>query len=324
MSLRWQVARLLAAAVLASSGVDASEGVIEINQLRAIEGGVTPGDLPGFPVTLAARGSYVLTGNLFDPFPNASAIEITADDVTVDLNGFALVGATECTGDGPTITCTPAGSGVGIFAFEREGIVVRNGSVTGFPGGGVLLFRAEGCRIADLTVAANGSNGIQLGGTCEISGTIVDRSGGVGIFVITDDNTPEDSPTDDIVVRDSVVARNRGEGVFTTSSAGRDRFVMLRSTVSGNGRTGLDLRTEGDVRQCAISGNTGGGIHLGVNSDQADSGLVRGNSVRSNAYGFRFDPAHVGYTHNNFSNAGESSGGVQIGPNVCDGDKTCP
>ena len=40
----------------------AVEGVIDINQARALAGGVTPGDTPGFPVTVSQSGSYRLTG----------------------------------------------------------------------------------------------------------------------------------------------------------------------------------------------------------------------------------------------------------------------
>ena len=74
-----------------------------------------------------------------------------------------------------------------------------------------------------------------------------------------------------------------------------------------------------------IYGNAQGGVRLGVNSPDPDSGMLRGNAVRSNAYGFALDPAHVGYTHNNVTgNVGASSGGVQIGPNVCEADLVCP
>ena len=45
----------------------ASDGVIEINQARALQGGVTEGDTPGFPVTISQSGSYRLTGNLTVP-----------------------------------------------------------------------------------------------------------------------------------------------------------------------------------------------------------------------------------------------------------------
>ena len=42
----------------------AVDGVIEINQAKALAGGVTPSDTPGFPVSIDTAGSYRLTGNL--------------------------------------------------------------------------------------------------------------------------------------------------------------------------------------------------------------------------------------------------------------------
>ena len=42
----------------------AVDGVIEINQARALAGGVTSGDTPGFPVIIDTAGSYTLTSDL--------------------------------------------------------------------------------------------------------------------------------------------------------------------------------------------------------------------------------------------------------------------
>ena len=42
----------------------AVDGVIEINQARAMAGGITAGDNPGFPVNLTESGSYRLTSDL--------------------------------------------------------------------------------------------------------------------------------------------------------------------------------------------------------------------------------------------------------------------
>ena len=47
-----------------TGSVAASPGAVEINQARALAGGVTPSDLPGFPVTIDGPGSFVLTGDL--------------------------------------------------------------------------------------------------------------------------------------------------------------------------------------------------------------------------------------------------------------------
>src|SRR5688572_26812572 len=65
------------------------DGVVLINQNRAVNGGVTPGDAPGFPITISRPGSYRLASNL-----NASGlvIEIVADGVSLDLNGFSIIG----------------------------------------------------------------------------------------------------------------------------------------------------------------------------------------------------------------------------------------
>src|SRR5947208_13936545 len=85
----------------------AVDGVVLINQSAALAGNVTPGDTPGFPVTISVSGSYRLSGNLTVPDANTTAIQITADDVTIDLNGFAIAGPTVC-GGSPT-TCSTTG-----------------------------------------------------------------------------------------------------------------------------------------------------------------------------------------------------------------------
>lgn len=50
--------------VVLAAPAQGSDGVILINQSRALAGGVTSGDTPGFPVTISQAGSYPLTGNL--------------------------------------------------------------------------------------------------------------------------------------------------------------------------------------------------------------------------------------------------------------------
>ena len=65
----------------------ASDGVIEINQAKALAGGVTAGDTATFPVTISEPGSYILTSDLMTSGP---MIDITVGNVTLDLNGFTL------------------------------------------------------------------------------------------------------------------------------------------------------------------------------------------------------------------------------------------
>ena len=80
---------------LGAHPLGAADGVIEINNARALSGGVTPGDTAGYPVSINLPGSYRLTGNLeitsINP-PNTNAIEVNAEDVTIDLGGFEILG----------------------------------------------------------------------------------------------------------------------------------------------------------------------------------------------------------------------------------------
>jgi hypothetical protein len=100
-----------------SSSLYAVDGVVLIDQNRALAGNVTPGDAPGFPVTISQPGSYRLSGNLTVPDSNTTAIQITADFVTLDLNGFSIIGPNVCTVN-PT-ACSAPGSGTGVLDVDK-------------------------------------------------------------------------------------------------------------------------------------------------------------------------------------------------------------
>ena len=177
----------------------AGDGVIEINQAKAEAGGVTPGDTEGFPVTISESGSYRLTGNLTVPDENTTAIEITADDVTIDLNGFAILGPTDCSSG----SCTPTGPGVGIESTET-GISVINGTVRGMGSRGIdievldLTFQRN--RISNVIAADNGGTGIRAHGAI-ISACVAKQNGGSGIETFNG------------VVTDSLAQSNGNHGI---------------------------------------------------------------------------------------------------------------
>src|SRR5580693_1218836 len=83
----------------------AVDGVVLINQANALAGNVTPGDAPGFPVTISVAGSYRLSSNLTVPDANTDAIDITVSHVTIDLNGFSIIGQVVCSGF-PVTSCS--------------------------------------------------------------------------------------------------------------------------------------------------------------------------------------------------------------------------
>ena len=115
-----------------SGNLLAVDGVVLIHQNRALAGGITPGDTPGFPVTTSQEDAYRLTGNLTAPHKNTDGIVITANHVTIPTNGFSIIGASVC--GGSPITCSPGGSAnaeSGSVSF----VTVMNGSIGGFGGG---------------------------------------------------------------------------------------------------------------------------------------------------------------------------------------------
>lgn len=57
----------------------------------------------------------MLTSNLTVAGANLDAIEVTADGVSIELNGFELAGPVTCTDLGSDVMCG-AGSGIGIDA----------------------------------------------------------------------------------------------------------------------------------------------------------------------------------------------------------------
>src|SRR4051794_7931986 len=121
MKKRSVFAMAVATVLMAASSTWAVDGVIEINEAAAQAGGVTPGDAPGYPVTISLNvitskaGSVRLTGPLsLTNFVSADAIVVDSPNVSVDLNGFTI----NCF----TGTCT--GSGV---ASTQDNVTVLNG-----------------------------------------------------------------------------------------------------------------------------------------------------------------------------------------------------
>src|SRR4051794_18586081 len=94
----------------------AADGEILINQAKVNAGGITPGDTAGFPALLSRSGRYKLTGNLRVP-AGENGIEIRANDIILDLNGFS-------------ISSEPAGAASGgVFIREGDRVRIANGTI---------------------------------------------------------------------------------------------------------------------------------------------------------------------------------------------------
>ncbi|GGC02495.1 right-handed parallel beta-helix repeat-containing protein [Pseudoduganella buxea] len=129
----------------------AVDGVVVITQARAIAGGVTPGDEPGFPVTISQPGSYRLASNLHVTASETGAIVLAADHVEVDLNGFTIFGPGKDSGHS---------AGIGAENYRGNYVVLRNGAVRSMGGDGVSL--GWWVEVDEMSSMENGGNGIAI------------------------------------------------------------------------------------------------------------------------------------------------------------------
>jgi hypothetical protein len=156
----------------------AVDGVLEINQ-SCIDTGCFDGDAAGLPITLANTGSYRLTSNInisgYNNAENLTAIEVSGNNVSIDLNGFAIIGPTTCTGQ-PVSSCSPTGIGLGIniTGAGGRGLSVSNGHIRGMGGHGIYC--ALECRISNVTAVNNGDSGIVAGQQAIITGCSASRN----------------------------------------------------------------------------------------------------------------------------------------------------
>jgi parallel beta-helix repeat protein len=268
-----------------------------------------------FPIVITEPGSYRLTSNLVVPDANTTAIRVESRDVTIDLNGFAILGPVVCSGIPVSCNSTGAG-GYGIVtrgnAGTRENVTVRNGTVRGMGADGVYL---DGqATIEGVRAISNGNNGILANQGSRIVGNVGIANGNRGIA------------TAERCIVTGNVANENSIGINVNS----------QSLVSGNiaNFNSVDGITCED--SCTITGNTAHGNGLGGSGGRgivtSSSNTVIGNTATGNvAVGLLLTGSSAsGYVHNvvNGNNGGDAnpqvSGGTQMGANVCGGDTTCP
>jgi parallel beta-helix repeat protein len=109
--------------------------------------------IDALPFTISAPGSYYLTGDLSIASTSEHGITVDADNVTIDLMGYSVVGP---------------GSGFthGIRINGRTNVEVRNGTVREFYIGifETITAAGSGHRVIDLRAVSNGNRGIYLEG----------------------------------------------------------------------------------------------------------------------------------------------------------------
>ena len=287
--LRFTMVGLLILLAFASAAL-AVDGTVLINQ-STMTNGLTGCPTGGtFPIIICQPGSYRLSGNITVPDANTDAIHITADNLSLDLNGFAILGPVTCkTGTFP-VRCSTKGSGIGISS-NNANTALSNGTVNGMGNAGVAAL-GTGARIDGLRVSNNAG----------VFGA------GIGVF--------------QAVISNCTVTTNAGDGIVTTVGVADGLTVfgnvtVTQSIISFNGGDGIHL----------IGGQTGSILasNNGVFTNGQD-GLfnvrlaVNNNIVGNVGFGFSCSDASCSFEGNVFkSNGGTVSNGTSLGHNSSNG-----
>lgn len=299
------VLTLLATMSMQAVGVgssNASDGVIEISHTCAIARGCMPGDTPGYPVTLAAPGSYILTSSLIVPDTGTDGIEVNANSVSIDLNGFGVMGAA-CVGT--NADCTPAaglGRGIDLGPVQVD-LTVRNGNIVGM--GSFGIDGGIGSAVVNVEARWNAGTGIYVGQGSVVEGSQAYGNGGFGILTGLGSK-----------VSGNAVRLNGLDGIRTSPGS-----IITGNTVGDNSASGISASSGSVVVGNTVFDNGGSGIHA-----IADS-LVHRNVSRNNG-GVGLSIHSAAYRENLVSgNTGGTvvgTGPIDLGSNVCNGVPTCP
>jgi hypothetical protein len=266
-----------------------------------------------FPITITQPGSYVLESNITVPNANTTAILVQADNVTIDLNGFAILGPTVCSGF-PVTSCTPTGSGVGISAPIADNTTVLNGTVQGMGSDGIEVFNAYAGRVERVTAKSNGGTGIDApmvmnSFAIQNGFTGINKGGGDGVSTCTNciaqgnasvgiegdvvanstgsfnglDGISGTTVINSIALLNSRIGINNGEAVINCAadqngSHGIDGTAVMNSEAGAN--------SSGDITFASATGNTAGSMTgspgssaIGNSASSLTSGGIAGHNT---------------------------------------------
>jgi parallel beta-helix repeat protein len=229
----------------------------EVEPRVAINSTNTRGDADSlFKIT--QPGSYYLTGNITG-VAGKHGIEVAASSVTIDLNGFDMVG----------VPGMGAFDGISVTLSEARNIEVRNGTVRGWGDEGVdlgtLAVDSAGI-VKDVRATLNFGNGIAVGRACLITGCIAFANNGHGISAGTS-----------TTISGCTTYDNTGDGISTSTGC-----TITACSSTFNSGSGISAGIGSTVSGCTAYGNINNGIVAASDSRIAD------NACDSNGAGSDF------------------------------------
>lgn len=250
-----RVLSLIAAVVLASEAAVAQPSLFPPGPPGVSGRFGTRTEINMIPYTITAPGSYYLSQTLFQTIAGTSGITIASSNVTIDLNGHALIGGPFGPGDSGIVWAPGP-------AFQD--VTISNGTIAFWSGNGINLGPIAGANqmvhLFDLVVYSsaggdgiivppesivrqvistyNTGSGVSTGRGCKLTNVISSGNGAAGIL------------TNLSHVSDSIVDFNGADGMFLGSSS-----VVIGSVATENDLNGIVTGPSCRVTDCAASFN---------------------------------------------------------------------
>ena len=256
-------------------------------------------------VTISQSGSYYLTGNI--TVTNGNAVTITADSVTIDLNGFTVF-STEASPSGSGILLSGVRSDIHIFNGHIRGNVTEAGGAyagSGFASGISASATPQNVLVSRVSVSGCLDDGINLvaGNSTVVESATVHTVGGHGIIASTIRSSAAFDCGNTAIGGDQVSdcrgqCVNAGNGVTATtaqncygsSNSGDGMYVLMGQNCYGASVSGFGVHAVYTASNC---GGYVSGSSWGVNAFVANNcyGVNAGNGiglladVANNCYG---------------------------------------
>ncbi len=311
-----------AAAVLAIKAADGSGSTLDADQLdglhasELIDAAQDEVRIPisALPFTISQPGSYYLTGDL--TATGTAGITVNADDVTIDLMGYRLIG------DGS--------ANIGINLTGRSNVTIRNGTVRGFGDSGIYQGPGTGrsIRVLDVRVLGNGGSGVFLFGSNHlVARCVAGDNGGYGIYAgnssrLLDNTAYNNAGADGISggpgstltgntaynnqqigivgstgasLTGNTIYYNQSWGIFGNgSNTIKDNTIYSNNQSNTSGVGGLRVGSYSQVRGNTLDGNLQNNLYVFSTDNAIEENLVTGSTV-----GINFVQASGNYWNNN-------------------------